>query len=174
MPSQRHRFSRSLASVVVVVVASTNVGCGQEDEQARRAATQVETQRLTHSTPATTTASKHSQGARSKDASSSGASSGPRSKKTRSRPRSRIVVHFRRSGNRILPPIRVRRGGAVLQWRNEGVVFTLFDADGIIVDTVAREGARRLPAARYALEIVAEGKWSIRIPNANVLRPRRR
>ena len=82
----------------------------------------------------------------------------------------RNVVFFRGTGDRILPPIRVRRGGTVLRWRNRGEVFSLFSARGTVVDSVARSGETFLPGGRHLIEVVASGAWSMQIPNARRLR----
>jgi hypothetical protein len=76
------------------------------------------------------------------------------------------VVRFQGNGDRILPPIQARRGGATLRWRNDGEVFSLFSQDGIVVDSVGRRGETFLPAGRHLLEIVASGEWRIEIGNA--------
>jgi hypothetical protein len=78
----------------------------------------------------------------------------------------RGLLRFHGNGDRRLPPIRVRRGGTTLRWRNNGPVFSLIGQRGIIIDSVARSGATYLAPGRYALEIVAAGTWTIRIPRA--------
>jgi hypothetical protein len=77
-----------------------------------------------------------------------------------------IVVRFGGNGDRTLPPVEARRRGAMLRWRNDGEVFSLFSQDGIIVDSVGRRGETFLPAGRHLLEIVASGDWRIEIENA--------
>jgi hypothetical protein len=76
------------------------------------------------------------------------------------------LLRFRGNGDRRLPPIRVRRGGTTLRWRNTGPVFSLLGQRGIIIDSVARGGSTYLEPGRYALEIVAAGTWTITIPRA--------
>jgi hypothetical protein len=78
----------------------------------------------------------------------------------------RTVVRFGGNGDRTLPPVQARRRGAMLRWRNDGEVFSLFSQDGIIVDSVGRRGETFLPAGRHLLEIVASGDWRIEIENA--------
>jgi hypothetical protein len=78
----------------------------------------------------------------------------------------RSVVRFDGNGDRILPPVEARRRGAMLRWRNDGEVFSLFSQDGIVVDSVGRRGETFLPAGSHLLEIVASGDWRIEIENA--------
>jgi hypothetical protein len=81
------------------------------------------------------------------------------------RPR-RGELAFRGNGDRTLPPIRVRRGGATLRWSNDGPVFTLIGPSGIIIDSVAHSGSTYLGAGRWTLEVIAAGNWTIAIPRA--------
>jgi hypothetical protein len=76
------------------------------------------------------------------------------------------VVRFQGNGDRSLPPIQARQGGAMLRWQNDGEVFSLFSQDGIVVDSVGRRGETFLPAGRHLFEIVASGDWRIEIGNA--------
>jgi hypothetical protein len=75
-------------------------------------------------------------------------------------------LSFRGNGDRILPPLRVRRGGATIRWANDGPVFSLIGQKGIIIDSVARSGSTYLPAGRHVLEVVAAGTWTLTIPRA--------
>jgi hypothetical protein len=89
--------------------------------------------------------------------------------RTRARARTqppRGVLRFGGNGDRRLPPIRVRRGGTTLRWRNTGAVFSLLGQRGIIVDSVARSGATYLGPGVYELEIIAAGTWRVTIPRA--------
>jgi hypothetical protein len=91
--------------------------------------------------------------------------------RARTRPRARTqpprgVLSFGGNGDRRLPPIRVRRGGTTLRWRNTGAVFSLLGQRGIIVDSVARSGATYLGPGVYELEIIAAGTWRVTIPRA--------
>jgi hypothetical protein len=80
------------------------------------------------------------------------------------------VVRFEGNGDRILPPVAARSGGAMLRWRNDGEVFSLFSEEGIVVDSVGRRGGTFLPAGRHLLEVVASGYWRIEIRNARSAR----
>jgi hypothetical protein len=94
------------------------------------------------------------------------AAAGPRARsRTRVRPQPG-VLSFQGNGDRRLPPIRVRRGGTTLRWRNNGPVFSLLGQRGIIIDSVGRAGWTYLAPGRYALEIIAAGTWTITIPRA--------
>lgn len=92
--------------------------------------------------------------------------------KPRSGRRARAAGGVRLTGNgdRALPPIRVLRGGTLLRWTNDGEVFSLFTARGILVDSVARSGSTFLARGRHRIDVVASGRWTIRIPNARRVR----
>jgi hypothetical protein len=75
-------------------------------------------------------------------------------------------LSFRGNGDRSLPPLRVRRGGATIRWANDGPVFSLIGQKGIIIDSVARSGSTYLPAGRHVLEVIAAGTWTLTIPRA--------
>ncbi|HEV3407635.1 MAG TPA: hypothetical protein VG079_03010 [Gaiellaceae bacterium] len=82
------------------------------------------------------------------------------------------VIRFAGSGDRVLPPVRVLRGGATFAWRNGDEVFTLFSQvgpqGGIMIDTVEPRGeaSASIPAGRYVFSVVASGDWSLEIRNA--------
>jgi hypothetical protein len=76
------------------------------------------------------------------------------------------VVRFAGSGDRVLPPVEARSGGAALRWRNRAEVFSLFYQDGVLIDSVERSGDTVIPAGRYQLSVVASGGWTIELQNA--------
>lgn len=80
------------------------------------------------------------------------------------------AVNFRGNGDRRLPPLRVRRGGTVLRWTNSGEVFSLFSAEGTLVDSVAHRGGTYLEGGVHRIDVVASGSWVIRIPRARLRR----
>ena len=162
--SPRH-WALVAAAAGLGLAASYLPGCGGGDEASTvtvatpEVTTQVETQTVAR----TETVVQTETVTRRRDSRGSG-----RGRRSGASPRN--VVFFRGTGDRILPPIRVRRGGTVLRWRNGGEVFSLFSARGIIVDSVAQSGSTFLPRGRHLIEVVASGTWSVQIPNARRLR----
>ena len=77
------------------------------------------------------------------------------------------VIRFAGRGDRVLPPVRVRTGGAALRWRNRAEVFSLFYQDGMLIDSVERSGGTVVPAGRYQFSVVASGGWTIELQNAS-------
>lgn len=75
-------------------------------------------------------------------------------------------LRFSGNGDARLPPFRVPRGGAVLEWTNRGEVFSLFGRQGTVVDSVAPEGRALLPAGVHRIDVVASGGWAITIGRA--------
>jgi hypothetical protein len=80
------------------------------------------------------------------------------------------VVRFQGTGDRILAPVRVGRGGATLVWQNDDAVFSLFADYGMVVDSVERRGEASLRAGRRLLEVIASGAWRLEIRNARLAR----
>lgn len=78
-------------------------------------------------------------------------------------------IRFRGNGDRSLPPIRVMRGGAILRWTNSGEVFSLFGRQGILVDSVAKQGETFLTAGVHRIDVVASGSWVVTLPRARRL-----
>jgi hypothetical protein len=155
-PPARHTDAGAAALRVVLLAAVTLVslvaaGCGDEagEDGARQTATVAETVSET----ATETAPEEN--------TNTGASA-----PTEPTEPTGSVVRFRGNGDRILPPVRVGRGGATLVWRNDDAVFTIFADFGIAVDSVDPGGEAFLPAGRRLLEVVASGGWRIQIQNA--------
>ena len=81
-------------------------------------------------------------------------------------PKARKGLRFSGNGDRLLPPFTVMRGGAILRWSNNGEVFSLFGAEGTLVDSVANQGWTFLPRGVHRIDVVASGSWIIRVPRA--------
>jgi hypothetical protein len=80
------------------------------------------------------------------------------------------ALEFSGVGDRRFPPLDVRQG-ARLHWRISGLapVFTLFDQDARLVDSVARAGSVSIPPGhRRLLQLVASGRWSVTIEGASL------
>lgn len=81
-------------------------------------------------------------------------------------------LQFRGNGDQTLPPIRVRRGGSTVRWTTGGSVFAVFGPGGSIVDSINSGASKRhagstyLRPGSYVLQVIANGTWSIRAPNA--------
>jgi hypothetical protein len=87
-------------------------------------------------------------------------------------PHARGALRFLGVGDAKFPPIDARRG-ARLRWRISGPapVFTLFDQDKRLVDSVAPTGSVSIPAGRRRLlQLVASGRWSVTIEGASLRR----
>jgi hypothetical protein len=144
-PVKVHTVALGVAAVVSAVIALTRCGGDEQPTTVTVARTN------TVSETATVTQTIRDKGDRS----------GPKRGGARAK-----GLRFRGNGDRRLPPIYVSRGGATLHWRNTGEVFSLFSADGILIDSVAREGHTFLPTGRYGIEVIASGTWLILIPRA--------
>lgn len=144
---QASRAVARRALVLTVATGAAIAGCGN-DEAARTVTTTVPP-----SPPATATAASEDQAANSTQ------TEDPENE-----------LRFSGGGDRSLPPFRVRRGGAILRWTNSGEVFSLFGSKGTVVDSVASQGKAFLPAGVHRIDVVASGRWVIRIPRAGRLR----
>ena len=155
MPERSRGRHAGVAAVVLrvallAVVLLLAAGCG--DEAGDDAASQTRT--ATETVAEATTETGADEGDATRASPPPPASPGP-------------VIRFAGTGDRVLPPVRVRTGGAALRWRNRDEVFSLFYQDGMLIDSVERSGGTVVPAGRYRFSVVASGGWTIELQNAS-------
>ena len=155
MPERSRRRHAEIAALavrvglVVALVPLLAAGCGNEAGEEGASPTPT----VTEAVDETTTEIGADEGEATRASPPPPASPGP-------------VIRFAGNGDRVLPPVEVRRGGAAVRWRNRDEVFSLFYQDGMLIDSVERSGGTVVPAGRYQFSVVASGGWTIELQNA--------